>query len=141
MQHAHGFPTIPWKLFMQPFGARQCAAIESQTLTVRTGGALLPLLHDLEVVVEGRDLVHLGLRELHLLRERRQVRRGEMAVAVVDPVQMLDQQVAPPRLVPSSARTSSTAAASTGRPFGYGRAFPLPFVTGPIIGPRQRLDS
>src|SRR5882672_8023747 len=51
------------------------------------------------MVVEGRDFVDFGLRELHLARKRRYVRGGEIAVAVLDPVQVLDQQVAAPRLV------------------------------------------
>ena len=45
--------------------------------------------------VEGRDLVDLGKRELHLLRERREMRGREMAVAVLDQMQVLDEQVAP----------------------------------------------
>ena len=49
--------------------------------------------------VEGRDLVDLGLRELHLGGERRKMRGGEMAVFVLDEMQMLDQQVAPARPV------------------------------------------
>ena len=49
-------------------------------------------------MVEGRHLVDLGLRELHLLRERRHVRGRKMLVAVVDLVQVLDQEVALARL-------------------------------------------
>ena len=49
--------------------------------------------------VEGRDLVDLGERKLHLVRQRREMRGGEMAVMVLDQVQVLDQQVAPARLV------------------------------------------
>ena len=49
--------------------------------------------------VEGRDLVDLGLRELHLVGERREMRGGEMPVAVLDEMQMLDQQIAPARPV------------------------------------------
>src|SRR6266849_4417343 len=45
--------------------------------------------------VEGRDLVDLRERELHLLRERGEMRGGEVPVAVLDEMQMLDQQVAP----------------------------------------------
>ena len=59
----------------------------------------LALLHHIEMGVEGRDLVDLGLRQAHLLGERRQMRGREMAVAVLDQVQMLDQQVAPARAV------------------------------------------
>jgi hypothetical protein len=49
--------------------------------------------------VEGRDLVHFGLRELHLGGERGEMRGGEMAVVVLDQMQMLDQQIAPARPV------------------------------------------
>ena len=47
--------------------------------------------------VEGRDLVDLGERKLHLGGERGEMRGGEMPVAVLDEVQMLDQEIAPPR--------------------------------------------
>ena len=49
--------------------------------------------------VEGRDLVDFGLRELHFGGERREMRGGEMAVAVLDEMQVLDQEIAPPRPV------------------------------------------
>ena len=49
--------------------------------------------------VEGRDLVDLGLGEPHLLGERGQMRGRQVAEAVLDQVQMLDQQVAPARPV------------------------------------------
>ena len=47
--------------------------------------------------VEGRDLVDLGHGEAHLRRERREMARGKAAVTVLDPVQMLDQQIAAAR--------------------------------------------
>ena len=59
----------------------------------------LAFLHHVEMGVEGRDLVDLGQRELHLLRERGEMRGGEMAVVVLDQMQMLDQQIAPARAV------------------------------------------
>ena len=49
--------------------------------------------------IEGRDLVDLGLRHLHLGGERREMRGGEMAVMILDQMQMLDQQIAPARPV------------------------------------------
>ena len=49
--------------------------------------------------VEGRDLVDLGQRQLHLGGERGEMRGGEMAVMVLDQMQMLDQQIAPARPV------------------------------------------
>jgi hypothetical protein len=45
--------------------------------------------------IEGRNLVDFGECELHLGRQRRQMRGGEMPVVVLDQVQVLDQQVAP----------------------------------------------
>ena len=60
-------------------------------------------LHDVEVVIEARDLVDLGLRQAHLLRQRRQVRGRQVAEAVLDLVQVLDQQVALARLVAEQA--------------------------------------
>src|SRR5262245_29520565 len=44
--------------------------------------------------VEGRDLVDFGEGELHLLREGSKMRRREMTVAVLNEMQMLDQQIA-----------------------------------------------
>ncbi len=58
----------------------------------------LAFLHDVEVVVEAGDLEHLGLRQAHLLRERREVGRRQVAETVLDLVQVLDQQVARTRL-------------------------------------------
>ena len=56
-------------------------------------------LHDVEVVIERRHLVHLGHRHLQLGGERDEVRRGQVAVAVLNLVEVLDQQIAPPRRV------------------------------------------
>ena len=56
-------------------------------------------LDHVEVVVEGRHLVDLGHRHLHLVGERHQVGSREMAEAVLDLVQVLDQEVPSPGLV------------------------------------------
>jgi hypothetical protein len=53
-----------------------------------------PFLHHLEMMVEGRHFVDLGEGERHLLRERRERRGRQVAVVVVQAVQVLDQQVA-----------------------------------------------
>src|SRR3954451_2200517 len=60
-------------------------------------GRCFALLHHVEMGVEGRDLVDLSERKLHLQRQRREVRRREMAVTVLDEVQVFDQQIAPTR--------------------------------------------
>ena len=49
--------------------------------------------------VEGRDLIDFGERELHLLRQGGQMRGGQMTVMILDEMQMLDQEIAPPRPV------------------------------------------
>ena len=59
----------------------------------------LALLHHVEVVVEGGDLVDLGLGEAQLLGQGRDVLGRDVAAAVLDQVQELDQQVAPARPV------------------------------------------
>ena len=72
------------------------------------------LLHHVEMRVEGRDLVDFGEREPHLLRQRGEMGGREMAVAILDQVQMFDQQIAPARTVGRAKRsTSSRARGST----------------------------
>ena len=56
-------------------------------------------LHHVEVVIEGRHLVDLGHRHLHLGRERDEMGGRQVAVAVLNLVQVLDQQVAAARRV------------------------------------------
>ena len=64
----------------------------------------LALLHHVEMRIEGRGLEHLGEGELHLVGERREVGRGNLVIFVLDEVQMLDQEVAPPRPVAEQKR-------------------------------------
>ena len=71
---------------------------ESHTRTVTAGGGGA-FLHHVEMRIEGGDLVDLGLRQPHLGGERGEMGGGEMAVAVLDEMQILDQQVAPARPV------------------------------------------
>src|SRR6185312_11818542 len=52
-----------------------------------------------EMGVEGRGFEHLGKRQLHLVGERGQVRGGDLVIAVLDQMQVLDQEVATPRPV------------------------------------------
>jgi hypothetical protein len=50
-------------------------------------------------MVERGHLVHLGLRQAHLLRQGRHVRGADAVEAVLDLVQVLDEQVALARRV------------------------------------------
>ncbi len=52
------------------------------------------LLHDVEVVVEARHLEDLGLPHPQQIRQRPHVAGGEMAMAVLELMQMFDQPVA-----------------------------------------------
>ena len=63
------------------------------------GRRRLAFLHHVEMSVEGRDLVHLGERKLHLQRQRGKMGGREVAVFVLDQMQVLDQEIAPPRPV------------------------------------------
>ena len=55
------------------------------------------VLDHVEVGIEGRDLVDLRLGELHLPRQRREMGRGEVPVAVLQEMQVFDQKVAAAR--------------------------------------------
>ena len=71
----------------------------SQTRTVSGGGGVSPSMHDVEMGVEGGDLVDLDQRQLHLLGQRRQMPRMEATVLVLEQMQEFDQQIAPARPV------------------------------------------
>jgi hypothetical protein len=58
------------------------------------------LLHHVEMMVEGRNLVHLRLAQPHLLGERREMGGGQAPVFILDAMQMLDQEIPPPRRIP-----------------------------------------
>ena len=101
------------------------------------GRRRLALLHHVEMGVEGRDLVHLRERELHLLRERGEMRGGEMAVPVLDQMQMLDEKVAPPRpLAEKRAHLVERLGFDLAALGGFPRAVAPPRPGRSIIGPR-----
>ena len=59
----------------------------------------LVLVEHVEVRVERRGLVDLGHRQPHLVGERREMRRGDAVPAVLDQVQVLDEEVSVPRTI------------------------------------------
>jgi hypothetical protein len=63
----------------------------------RRGG--LVIHDDVEMGVEGRDLVDLDQGQPHLICQRHEVARVQAVVAVLQKVQMLDQEVGPARKV------------------------------------------
>ena len=64
----------------------------------------LALLHHIEMRIEGRGLEHFRERKLHLVGKRCEMGRGNLMILVLDKVQMLDQQIAPPRPVTQQER-------------------------------------
>ncbi len=82
------------------FSAPSIAQVsESQTRMVSGGILGSPFLHDIEMRVEGRGLEHFRKRQLHLVGERGEMGGGNLVISVLDQMQMLDQEVAPPRPV------------------------------------------
>ena len=65
-------------------------------------------LDHVEVVIERRDLEHLRLRQLHLVGERREVDRAQVAEAILQLVQVFDQEIASARLVTEQLEHLST---------------------------------
>ena len=94
-QHAHFCAQLFRQVGEEPFGpgkrARQRIAHPHGDGRRRR----LAFLHDVEMGVKGRDFIDLGKREPHLLRQRDKMGGREMTVAVLDQMQMLDQEIAP----------------------------------------------
>src|SRR5499427_8730272 len=74
-------------------GARHGAGERVAHAHGERGRRRLVFLHHVEMGVEGRDLVDLGERELHLSRERGEMRGGKVPVAGRYEVQVRDQEV------------------------------------------------
>jgi hypothetical protein len=69
---------------------------ESQTRMV-SGDIGLAFLHHVEMRIKGRGFEYFGKGQFHLVGERREMGGGNLAIGVLDQVQVLDQQIAPPR--------------------------------------------
>ena len=63
-------------------------------------GWCVTFLDDVEMMIESRDLVDFRGRQPHLPGESRKMRGRKMAVAILNLVQMLDQQIATTRRIP-----------------------------------------
>ena len=83
------------ELAAQRVGARHLAGQGFAYAHGQRSRRFLAFLHDIEVVIERRDFIDLGHREAQLAGERHQMRRGQVSVAILDPVQEFDQQIAP----------------------------------------------
>jgi hypothetical protein len=63
------------------------------------GRRFLAVENDIEMRIERGNLVDLDQGEPHLLGERREMGRAQIAVMVLDQMEMLDQQVPPARTI------------------------------------------
>ena len=88
------------------------------------GRRRLAFLHHVEMVVEGGNLIDLGLRQSHQLGQRRQMRCRNMPIGVLDHMQVLDEQVARSGRPSMSCEISSSARTSTCLPLAKARALP-----------------
>ncbi len=99
--HAHLAPEQGGEAFQQVLGAGHFAtqSIAYAHRQRRRGrqASTGTFLHHVEVVVESRHLVDFGLCQSEQLRERSQVGRAQLAVAVIDSMQVFDEQVVPKR--------------------------------------------
>jgi hypothetical protein len=87
------------QFLQQLFGAQHRAGQRVADPDGQRGNIELALLHHVEMRVEGRRLEHLREGELHLVGQRREVGSRNLVPGVLDEMQMLDQQIAPPRPV------------------------------------------
>ena len=90
---------VPAERTGQTFKQLPCAhhfAGEAVADPDRDGGRRrIPFLHHVEMRVKRRHLVHLGHRQAHLMRQRREMGSREVTVGVLNQVQILDQKVPP----------------------------------------------
>ncbi len=98
-QDAHAGTQFPRQLGQQLFGARHRTRQRVANAHGDCGRRQLTFLHHIEMRIEGRDLIDLGQRQFHLGGERGEMRGGKTAIGVLNEMQMLDQQIAPARLV------------------------------------------
>ena len=136
-------------------GPKRLGQIGQQTLGARHGAGQrvadphrhrrrrgLALFDHVEMRVEGRDLIDFGLRQLHLGGERGEMRRGDVAVFVLNQMQMLDQQVAPARAVGQQRLDIGGGLRIDLTALGRARRAPTPPSSGLVCGrPRRQFSQ
>jgi hypothetical protein len=92
---AHGAAQVGLECGKQRLGASERAAQRVADAHGEERGRLLAVHDNVEMGVEGSDLVDLHESEPHVLGERREVARVQAAVMVLDEVQEFDQEIGP----------------------------------------------
>lgn len=99
VQHAHAGAEQRRQLREQLMGSRKVAGdgvTDADSDRRRRGFAFF---HYIEMVVERSYFIDLGHRHFHLGREGREMRRGQVAVLILNFVKVLDQEITPPWLI------------------------------------------
>ena len=121
-------PRMPGSFSSSACEPARSHAIESQTRTVIAGGSRLAVLDHVEVVIEGRDLVDLGHRHLQFRSQRDEMHVGEAPEAVLDQVEVFDQQIGAARPVAEQFENFGAGFRINGAPLGSASdPGPLPF--------------
>ena len=102
--HAYPGTGSALQFLQQFFGAQHGAGQRIADPNGQRRNVRLAFLHHVEMRVEGRRLEHLREGQLHLVGKRRQMRGRNLVVGILDQMQMLDQQIAPPRPVAKQKR-------------------------------------
>ena len=99
VEHAHILAQQRRQLLQQLVRSRKVAGDRVADAHGDRGWGGLAFLHHVEVVIEGGHFVDLGHRHLHLSRERDEMRGRQSTEAILNLVQVLDQQIPPARCV------------------------------------------
>ena len=97
--HANAGADPALKFVQQLFRTHHGAGERIANANRQRRDVLFPLLHHIEMRVEGCGLEHFGKRQLHLVGKGREVSGGNLMICVLDQVQMLDQEIAAARPV------------------------------------------
>ena len=92
-------PALVLQLLQQFFRAQHGAGQGIADADGQRRDIRLAFLHHVEMRVEGRGLEHLGEGQPHLVGQRGEMGGGNLVIFVLDQMQMLDQEIAPPRPV------------------------------------------
>ena len=96
VEDAHVLAQKPWQFFQEVVRSGQVTRDRIADAHGDRRWRGLAFLHHVEVMVEGGHFVDLSHRHLHISRKRDEMRGREMPEAILDLVQVLDEQIAAP---------------------------------------------
>ena len=99
VQHADVFAQQSWQQLQQSLGAGKVAGYRVADSHRKRWWRCVAFFDHVEVVIEGGDLVNLGHGHLHLRRERDEMCGRQAAETILNPMEMLNQEIAPTRFI------------------------------------------